>query len=117
MDLETLIDYTQSMLQSLTPIQYLVIVGITILLFISQKFTFQSKRKRRKKYYRNTYLNSSNWKKKRKAVLQRDNYRCVYCPNKATEVHHLRYAKKIGTEPTKWLVSICRPCHNKAHNK
>jgi 5-methylcytosine-specific restriction endonuclease McrA len=27
-------------------------------------------------------------------VLKRDNWRCVYCGARATEVHHKKYAKK-----------------------
>jgi len=29
--------------------------------------------------------------------------------NKATEVHHIKYARvNIGREPIEWLVSVCR---------
>jgi hypothetical protein len=71
----------------------------------------------RRDYYRNVYLKSEAWKRKRYVVLKRDNWRCVYCGGKATEVHHTRYARKnIGKEPIEWLVSICRACHHSKHN-
>ena len=93
---------------------FLIIITIAIGLF--KRWVFNIKRKRRRDYYRNVYLKSDDWKRKRFIVLRRDNWRCVYCGARATEVHHKRYAKKrIGKEPIKWLVSICRSCHNYIH--
>ncbi len=70
----------------------------------------------RRNYYRDVYLKSEAWKRKRYVVLKRDNWRCVYCGAEATEVHHTRYAKRnIGKEPIEWLVSICRTCHDSLH--
>ena len=67
-------------------------------------------------YYRNVYLKSDDWKRKRFVVLRRDNWQCVYCGARATEVHHKKYAKRnIGKEPIKWLVSVCRPCYASFH--
>ena len=69
----------------------------------------------RKEYYRE-YLKSEAWQRKRYVVLKRDNWTCKYCGAKATQVHHLKYAKyQIGKEPIKWLVSVCRPCHKDQH--
>ena len=71
----------------------------------------------RRDYYRNVYLKSEAWERKRYLVLKRDNWRCVYCGGKATQVHHTRYAKiNIGKEPIEWLVSICKNCHDLKHN-
>lgn len=70
----------------------------------------------RRDYYRNVYLKSEAWRRKRFVVLRRDNWCCVYCGAKATQVHHKRYAKNnIGSEPIEWLVSICKPCHDNIH--
>ena len=70
----------------------------------------------RRDYYRNVYLKSDAWQRKRYVVLKRDNWRCVYCGNQATQVHHTRYAKRnIGKEPIEWLVSVCRTCHESKH--
>ena len=71
----------------------------------------------RRLYYRNVYLKSEAWKRKRFVVLKRDNWRCVYCGERATQVHHTRYAKRnIGKEPIEWLVSICKKCHESIHS-
>lgn len=70
----------------------------------------------RREYYRNFYLKSAAWKRKRYLVLKRDNWRCAYCGGKATEVHHKKYAKNnIGKEPIEWLVAICKSCHDAIH--
>lgn len=63
------------------------------------------------------YLKSEQWQEKRKAVLQRDNYRCTGCGIvRATEVHHLTYAHKYD-EFLFELTSLCSECHRKFHNK
>lgn len=70
----------------------------------------------RRDYYRVVYLKSEAWKRKRHVVLKRDNWTCVYCGSKATQVHHTRYAKwQIGKEPIEWLVSVCATCHEDIH--
>src|SRR5450631_79622 len=76
----------------------------------------EEKRERRRDYYRNVYLNSDAWKRKRYVVLRRDNWRCVNCGAPATQVHHKKYLKNIGKEPIKWLVSLCGPCHESIHH-
>ncbi|MBN4085320.1 HNH endonuclease [Flavobacteriaceae bacterium AH-315-B10] len=92
----------------------ILIVGIVA--WLIKRWNFNLKRSRRRNYYRNVYLKSDVWKRKRHVVLKRDNWKCVYCGKRATQVHHKRYAKKnIGKEPIKWLVSICKPCHDKQH--
>lgn len=69
----------------------------------------------RTKEYRE-YLKTEAWQRKRYVVLKRDNWTCQYCGVPATEVHHKKYAKyQIGKEPIKWLVSLCRTCHQKQH--
>jgi len=69
----------------------------------------------RTKKYR-AYLKTDAWRRKRYVVLRRDNWTCQYCGAKATEVHHLKYAKyNIGKEPIKWLQSVCKKCHNRLH--
>lgn len=95
--------------------------GVLILLvaaagWLIKRWIFDIKRQRRREYYRNEYLKSDAWDRKRYLVLKRDNSKCVYCGGIATQVHHKRYAQKnIGTEPIDWLVSICKPCHEAIH--
>jgi hypothetical protein len=63
------------------------------------------------------YLKSEKWKIKRNLVLQRDNYLCKGCGIvKATQVHHLTYENKYD-EFLFQLISLCKPCHEKYHNK
>jgi len=92
----------------------LFLVGIAL---VFRHWLFEIKRKRRRDYYRNVYLQSDEWKRKRYVVLKRDNWRCVYCGAYATQVHHKKYARKnIGREPIKWLVSVCKSCHDAKHH-
>ena len=93
-----------------------VIVGIIVIGAIINRLLFNIKRARRKDYYRNVYLKSDAWKRKRYVVLKRDNWSCVYCGKRATQVHHKKYAKhNIGKEPIDWLESACRSCHDSRH--
>lgn len=97
--------------------QVFLLVFFVIAVFVFKQFVFDYKRKQRRDYYRNVYLKSDEWQRKRYVVFKRDNWRCVYCGGRATQVHHKRYAKyNIGKEPIEWLVSICKPCHDKQHS-
>lgn len=97
--------------------QALLLILLVIAIFAFKQLAFEHKRKQRSDYYRNDYLNSDAWKRKRYVVLKRDNWRCVFCGGRATQVHHKRYAKcNIGKEPIEWLVSVCKSCHDKQHN-
>lgn len=94
----------------------LSIVILSAIIIAVNRWAFERKRQRRRDYYRNMYLKSDAWRRKRYVVLKRDNWRCVYCGEKATQVHHQKYAKnKIGMEPIKWLVSVCQSCHDSLH--
>ena len=96
---------------------YALISFLALIIWVFSRWVFNLERKSRRDYYRNVYLKSDAWKRKRFVVLRRDNWRCVYCGARATQVHHKRYANKnIGKEPIDWLVSICSPCHDSKHN-
>ena len=71
--------------------------------------------KTRREYYREVYLKSEAWQRKRFIVLKRDKWCCVHCGKPATQVHHKQYARKIGKEPIEWLESICKSCHENIH--
>jgi 5-methylcytosine-specific restriction endonuclease McrA len=95
-----------------------IVILLIVILGVStfKNWTFKISRNQRRDYYRNVYLKSDAWQRKRYVVMKRDNWRCVYCGAKATQVHHKRYAKyNIGREPIDWLVSICKACHEKQH--
>ena len=90
-----------------------ILAGLKIVL---DHWVFGKQRDRRRTYYRETYLTSDDWKRKRALVLKRDSYRCVYCGARATQVHHKQYARRnIGREPIEWLVSVCKSCHERQH--
>ena len=91
------------------------IIIIVALITVFNSWAFSKKRERRRNYY-SSYLKSDEWRRKRYVVLKRDNWRCVYCGGRATQVHHKRYAKiNIGKEPIDWLVSVCKSCHDSLH--
>jgi 5-methylcytosine-specific restriction endonuclease McrA len=96
--------------------QYLVTILIALFVVVVKKLEFEHRRKKRRDYYRNDYLKSEAWKRKRQLVLKRDNWRCVICGAPATQVHHKKYAKyQIGKEPIDWLISVCKTCHENQH--
>jgi 5-methylcytosine-specific restriction endonuclease McrA len=97
--------------------QILLLLILAIVAVAFNRWEFEKKRKRRRDYYRNEYLKSDAWERKRYVVLKRDNWRCVYCGAPATQVHHKKYARmNIGREPIKWLVSVCKSCHDSQHH-
>ena|SRR5882724_13305787 len=93
----------------------IIVLGVLALLALKSR-AFETERKNRRDYYRDVYLKSEAWQRKRYVVFKRDKGRCVYCGAPATQVHHKRYAKyNIGKEPIKWLVSVCKNCHDSLH--
>ena len=68
-------------------------------------------------YQYNIYLRSEHWRNLRLIALERDKYICQSCKQeKATEVHHLTY-NNLGNEFLDELISYCRVCHEKVHEK
>lgn len=97
-------------------ISFIILLLVLIVQWLIRRWIFEQNRKERQDYYRNVYLKSDAWQRKRYVVMRRDNWRCVYCGATATQVHHKRYAKyNIGKEPIDWLVSVCKSCHDKMH--
>ncbi|MYF56073.1 HNH endonuclease [Candidatus Poribacteria bacterium] len=62
------------------------------------------------------YLNSKEWKAKRRKVLKMAGYRCRKCGATATEVHHETY-KRIFNEKITDLTALCSGCHRRIHNR
>lgn len=64
------------------------------------------------------YCDTIEWRRKREAVLDRDNYQCQArlpcCIGRASQAHHLTYAR-VFDEPLFDLISVCRPCHERLH--
>jgi len=62
------------------------------------------------------YLLTDEWKKKRKIILERANYRCQVCDsNKNLHVHHRTY-ENIYNENIDDLTLLCGKCHKQFHN-
>jgi len=94
----------------------IIVILIGVLVVLSHWMS-EKNRERRRNYYRNEYLKSDDWNRKRYVVLKRDNWRCIYCGGTTTQVHHKKYARRnIGKEPIEWLVSVCKSCHESVHN-
>lgn len=62
------------------------------------------------------YMQSSEWKNKRKLVLCRDDNTCQICGIKEVifDVHHLSY-DRFGNEYLFDLVTLCKNCHMSMH--
>ena len=82
--------------------ELVIIVLILWVLFLRGfDVKYDSREERTKRYHE--YLKSEAWQRLRYVVLKRDNWKCRYCGMKATQVHHLKYAKyNIGKEPIDW---------------
>src|SRR5579863_3509183 len=95
-----------------------IIAIIALIVLAYKSWGLKTPRERRRDFYRNVYLKSDEWQRKRYVVLRRDNWRCVYCGKPATQVHHKKYARyNIGKEPIEWLESVCKDCHDSIHHK
>ena len=66
-------------------------------------------------------LNDPRWQTKRMEILQRDNFTCQECgkkQKKGLHVHHLKYDSHNPWETSgDNLVTLCKDCHDKKHNK
>jgi hypothetical protein len=63
------------------------------------------------------YLQSEQWKEKRRLVINRCGGICEGCRKKnVTQVHHLTY-RNWGNEFLFELVGLCYECHQRIHSK
>jgi len=79
----------------------------------------QEREARRAKFWQwyDNYLNTQEWQKKRKLVLERANHTCEGCGiNSAEKVHHLTYRHK-GHEFLFELIAVCNECHDRIHEE
>ena len=63
------------------------------------------------------YLQSDDWKERRKELMEEANGECSECGDKATELHHLNYNKLGYEELDEDVVALCNECHKEMHNK
>jgi len=65
----------------------------------------------------NEYINSDKWRDRRNKILKRDGFVCQRCKAwKNLQVHHLTY-DRLGFENDLDLVTLCKSCHEKLHDK
>jgi len=64
-------------------------------------------------------LKDPRWQKKRLEVLNRDGWRCTECGNNTVElhVHHEKYGSEPWDVDSKFLKTLCQPCHKAEHSK
>ena len=79
------------------------------------------KRKMAKDFSKQFYK-SQRWKQIREFVLMRDKYLCQKCGSPASEVHHIIPVTEDNisfgeTHTEDNLVSLCRDCHCRIHDK
>ena len=64
-----------------------------------------------------TYLQSPEWDRKRKAALKRAEYHCQLCNGQEKlNVHHRTY-DRLGHERSADLIVLCENCHAQFHGK
>jgi len=61
----------------------------------------------------------NNWKEVTQNIRKLDNFTCVSCSATGVElhVHHIVYASNFGTHQKTNLVTLCRICHEKEHER
>lgn len=65
-------------------------------------------------YYK--YLQSEDWKERKKELLEEANYTCDECGKKAIILHHLKY-DLLGYEMLNVdVVAVCKECHEMLHS-
>lgn len=67
-------------------------------------------------WYRDVYLKSDHWQKKRAQALAHANWACQLCNGKnLLNVHHRTY-ENLGCEHITDLIVLCKSCHDKFHH-
>jgi 5-methylcytosine-specific restriction endonuclease McrA len=61
----------------------------------------------------------NNWKEIAHNIRKLDNFACVSCSANGVElhVHHIVYVSNFGTHQKTNLVTLCRTCHEKEHER
>jgi len=64
----------------------------------------------------------SDWQRRRRDILQRDDYTCRNCERHremrgvSLEVHHIIPRSRGGSHEAYNLITLCQHCHDRAHN-
>ena len=63
------------------------------------------------------YLQSDDWKIRRKELMDLANWICSNCGEKAILLHHLNYNNLGNEELDIDVITLCTDCHNEIHEK
>lgn len=58
-------------------------------------------------------LKDPRWQRRRLEIMKRDNFSCVNCGDKETQlqIHHLEYSSNPWDIEDDKLITLCEPCH------
>ena len=74
-----------------------------------------------KRGFYSEYMQSKEWKKKRRERLKFDGYECrgLHILSKRTDLHvHHKTYKRLGNESVRFdLITLCKKHHKKVHKK
>lgn len=71
---------------------------------------------RRQRWYREVYLKTWHWRRKRNQALRVHGRRCAECGSRTSlDVHHVRYGNLWREDPGADLQVLCRECHDAKH--
>ena len=62
-------------------------------------------------------LNTTEWRKTRLAILERDNYTCGYCGAEANSVDHITPRALGGTNDPGNLIAACTTCNSRKQDR
>lgn len=105
--------------------QFLFLLVIAFLIFLIHRSgktaTHQSRTPTDEGTLYEAALNDNRWRRKRKKILERDNYTCQYCgSHNNLQVHHkyyMRYPDGKYADPWDYpdekLITLCETCHKK----
>ncbi|MGA3319045.1 MAG: HNH endonuclease [Candidatus Korobacteraceae bacterium] len=61
-------------------------------------------------------LDSTNYAKLQRQVLERDGWRCQVCGSMQNlQVHHLKFRSRSGGDEEQNLITLCAECHARTH--
>lgn len=82
----------------------------------AETFHRQAKRARPHSAEYEAYLQSPEWRERRRRTLERDGYRCRVCNSPDNlDAHHRTY-ERFGEELDEDLTTLCRRCHDFFHD-
>ena len=63
------------------------------------------------------YLKSTDWKERRRELMEEANNVCSLCGATATQLHHINYDNLGEEELEVDVIALCNDCHKEKHGK